>query len=165
MPSLKKWQNVKRQKLRGAAHETLDQAAFKWVLNIHCQNVPLTGAIIQEKASSYAKELNIENFKASDGWLRRWKERRNSFFKKISGESNSVAPEMVNAWKETSILTLLSHYYLNDIYCSDEFGLFYKCMTNKTCQLISEKYSCWKLSIVCITDTAAANAVGDEMPM
>ena len=44
---------------------------------------------------------------ASDGWLRRWKERNNVTFKTISGESNSVTSEMVNAWSETSLLTLL----------------------------------------------------------
>ena len=46
------------------------------------QNVPLPGAIIQEKASIYAKELNIENFKASDGWLHRWKHHiQNNFWR------------------------------------------------------------------------------------
>ena len=39
--------------------------------------VPLSGAIIQENASQYVKELSIENFKAPEGWLRRWKERNN----------------------------------------------------------------------------------------
>ena len=62
-----KGQNLNRQKLRGAAHEALDQAILQLFLNIRSQNVPLSGAIIQEKASNYAKELNIENFKASDG--------------------------------------------------------------------------------------------------
>ena len=53
------------------------------------QNVPLSDAIIQEKASIQAKELNIENFKASDVWLRQWKEQKNITFKTIFGESNS----------------------------------------------------------------------------
>ena len=38
---------------------------------------------------------------------------------------------MVNAWKETSLPTLLSNYDLKDIYNTDEFELFYKCMTKK----------------------------------
>ena len=41
---------------------------------MYSQKVPLSGAIIKEKAISYAKKLNIEHLKASDGWLRRWKE-------------------------------------------------------------------------------------------
>ena len=102
MLSLEKGQNVKRRKLRAGAREALDAAVFKWFLNLRSQNVGLSGNIIQEKASIYAKELNIENFEASDGWLRRWKERRNITFKTVSGKSNSVTSEMVNAWKETS---------------------------------------------------------------
>ena len=108
----------------------------------------LSGPVIQEKASSYPKELNIEDFKTSDGWLRRWKERRNITFKNVSEESNSVTPEMVTAGKETSLPTLLSNYDLNDIYNADESGLFYKYMTNKTCQFKSEKCSGGKLGKV-----------------
>ena len=108
LPSLEEGQNIKRQKVLGAAHEALDQAVFKWFLNIRSQNVLLSDTIIQEKASSYAKELNIENFKAWDGLLYRWKERRNITFKEISGESNSVIPEIIT--RETLLPTLLSNY-------------------------------------------------------
>ena len=72
---------------------------------------------------------------------------------------------MINAWKETSLATLLSNYELKDIYNADEFGLFYKCVINKTYQLKSEKRSGGKLSKIRITGMATANAVGDKIPM
>ena len=122
--ALKKETNVKRQKLKSSNHELVDQAIFNWFLNMRSQNVPLSASMIQEKAVIFAKELNTENFQASDGWLRRWKERNNISFKTVSGESKSVTPEMVNAWSETSFPTLLSNYDLKDIYNADEFGLF-----------------------------------------
>ena len=53
-------------------------------------------------------------------------------FQKHFWRINFTTPEMVNARKEIPIPTLLSNYDLNDIYNADEFGLFYKCMTNKT---------------------------------
>ena len=80
--------------------------------------------MIQEKAVIFAIELNTVNFQASDGWLRRWKE-RNISFKTVSGKLKSITPEMVNAWSETSLPTLLSNYDLKDIYNADKFGLFY----------------------------------------
>ena len=44
------------------------------------RNVPTGGFIIREKALDFAKELNITDFKASDGWLDRWKNRYNVVF-------------------------------------------------------------------------------------
>ena len=38
------------------------KAFFDWFLNMQGQNVPLLTAMIQEKALTFAKELNIENF-------------------------------------------------------------------------------------------------------
>ena len=35
-----------------------------------------SAAMIQEKAVTFAKELNVENIQTSDGRLRRWKERK-----------------------------------------------------------------------------------------
>ena len=121
--------------------------------------------MIQEKAVIFAKELNTENFQASDGWLRRWKDRNNISLKTVSRESKSATPEMVNVWSETSIPTRLSNYDLKDIYNANEFGIFYQCLPNKTYQLKSEKCYGEKLSKICITGMTAANAIGDKLPM
>ena len=162
--ALKKGTNVKRQKLKSGNHELVDQTIFNWFLNMRSQNVPLSASMIREKAVIFAKELNTENFQASDGWLRRWKERNNISFKIVSGESKSVTPEMINAWSEMFPPTRLSNYDLKDIYNADEFGLFYQCLPNKTYQ-VSEKFYGGKLSKIRITGMAAANAMGDKLPM
>ena len=72
---------------------------------------------------------------------------------------------MVNAWSETSLPTLLLNYDLKDIYNADEFRLFYQCLSNKTYQLKSEKCYVGKLSKIRITGMAAANAMGNRLPM
>ena len=38
-------------------------------------NLPVNGTVDKEKAIRYAKELQIEGFKASNGWFERWKSR------------------------------------------------------------------------------------------
>ena len=48
---------------------------------------------------------------------------------------------------------------------ADEFGYFYQCLPNKTYQLKSEKCFGEKLSKICITGMAAANAMGGKLPM
>ena len=66
---------------------------------------------------------------------------------------------MVAGWNETTFPTLLSNYGLENIYNAVEFGLFYECSTNKSCQLKKEKCSGCKHSKIRITGLAAANAV------
>lgn len=83
----------------------------------------------------------------------------------MSGESKSVTPEMFASWNETTLPTLLSNYGLKEIYNADEFGLFYQCLPDKSYQLKSEKCSGGKHSKIRITGLAAANAVGDKLPM
>ena len=52
--------------------------------------------MVQEKALTFAKELNVGSFQASDGCLRRWNERNYVTFTTVSGELKSVTPEMVD---------------------------------------------------------------------
>ena len=75
---LEKGSNIKRQKLKIGNFEMVGKAIFNWFL--------LSTAMIQEKALTVAKKLNVEHFQASDGWLRRWKERNHATFKIVSGE-------------------------------------------------------------------------------
>ena len=85
-------------------------------MNARERNVPIGGYIIREKALDFAKELNITDFKASDGWLDRWKNRRNVVFLAISGEERSCTEEMTASWAQTHLPTILSRYDLRDIY-------------------------------------------------
>ena len=134
---LRKGSNIKRQKLRTGNFEMVDKAIFNWFLSMRGQNVPFTTAMIQEKALTFAKELNVGNFQASVVWVRRWKERNHITFKTVSWETKSVTSEMVDAWWEIFLPTLLSNYELKEICNVDKFGLFCECLPNKTYQLKS----------------------------
>ena len=56
-------------------YEQLDKAVFKWLSLQRSQNVPTDGPILKEKALQFAKSFNFPTFKASDGWLDKWKKR------------------------------------------------------------------------------------------
>ena len=86
-------------------------------------------------------------------------------FKTISREVNSVTPETVNTWKETSLPTLMSNCELKDIYNANKFGIFYICVINKAYQFKSGKSSGGKLSRVPITDITGVNATGYKIPI
>ena len=139
-------------------------ACFKWLLIQRSENIPIHGQIIQEKALEFAKELNLEKFQTSDGWLHSQKARYISF-KEVSGEPKLVTPEITAAWKEISLPTILSRHELKDIYNADEFGLFYQGLPKKTLHLKGERCSGGKYSKVRLTGMAAASATGEKLPM
>ncbi|XP_071056889.1 tigger transposable element-derived protein 6-like [Onthophagus taurus] len=84
----------------------------------------MSGTILKEKADNFAKRLpGHENFKATDGWLSRWKVRHGIKCKKAHGEKNSSNVETAEKWKE-DLPNLLRLYDPDNIYNSDEIGLF-----------------------------------------
>ena len=156
---------AKRQKLCTGRHNDIDKAVYKWFMNARERNVPISGLTIREKALEFAKQLNITDFKASEGWLDRWKNRNNIVHRAISGEEKSCTPEMTASWEQTHLPTILSRYELKDIFNADEFGLFYQQLPTSTLHLKGERCAGGKFSKVRLTGLAAGNAIGEKLPM
>jgi hypothetical protein len=64
--------------------------------------------------------LGHNDFKATDGWLSRWKCRFGIKFEKAHGENDSA-----EQCKSTKLLNLLQKFYTDEIYNVNETGLFY----------------------------------------
>ena len=161
----KKGSNSKRRRLRQGTFASLDQAMFKWLLFVRSRDVAVLALVFQTKATEFAEKMNVENFKASDGWLDRWKKRFSVSFKTVSGESNACTDEMVAPWEQTTLPTVLSKYDLNQIHNADEFGLFYRAEPNKSLHLTNENCVGGKHSKLRLTGLTAANAVGEKLPL
>ena len=67
--------NSSRKKLKKSDNKDLDEAVFTWFKNPLSNNILVNGIIIKEKALSLAKSLELTGFRASDGWLDKWKQR------------------------------------------------------------------------------------------
>ena len=131
-------------------------------MNARERNVPVSGTLLKEKAVYFVKELQIDDFKGSDGWLDGWKTRHSVTFKMVAGEATSCTSEMTASWDETTLPTIISNYKLEDIFNADEFGLFYQALPDKTLHLKSEKCVGGKHNKTRLTGMAAANAVGEN---
>ncbi|XP_053379529.1 uncharacterized protein LOC123527550 isoform X6 [Mercenaria mercenaria] len=55
----------------------MNEMVWKWYEKNINDGIPMNGPILQKKAKEFAKKLNIPNFKASSGWLKRWRNRFN----------------------------------------------------------------------------------------
>ena len=63
-------------------------------MSLRSNSLPVSGLVLQEKATDFAKMFGIADFKASNGWVDRWKARNNVTFKTMSGETKSSTPDM-----------------------------------------------------------------------
>lgn len=124
--------NSKRIRLStNSVYEELNQLVWKWFQRARSLGVPVSGPMVQEQALRYAQELNFPDFKASNGWLDRWRKRNNVSWNTVCGEANSVSSTDVTTWKE-KLPSLVNGYAARDIFNFDETGMFYRALPDKT---------------------------------
>lgn len=151
-----------RKRLRDAAHPELEKALVLWLKRARSSNLPVSGPIMREKAEELALRMDIEDFKCSDGWISRFKERHGLAFKSVSGEAAAVDKVVSTDWKQTRLQCLLQKYAPCDIYNADEMGLFFKCLPDQTLCRKGERCIGGKLSKERITVMVCANMDGSH---
>ena len=81
--------------------------------------------MLQEEALKIAEALGNEVFKASNGWLERFKCRHNLKQFVISGEAASVSNMTVAGWLKR-VKELTREYNKEDVWNGDESGCFFR---------------------------------------
>ena len=61
----------------GPKFEKIDNMAYDWHTQPSAKNIPMSGVLLQEKTKEIVQTLNNEEFKASNGWLQKFKNRHN----------------------------------------------------------------------------------------
>lgn len=118
----------------------------------------------KQKALQVSKEFECENFKASNGWLDKFKSRYNISFV-VCSESNSVDMETVDEWR-IKVKQLISSYEPRNIFNADETVLFLKNPPNKTLSFKNEICTSGKKSKEKLTVMLCVNLIGEfEKPL
>ena len=79
-----------RKRNRKSEYSDVNEELYRWYQLAVSKNIYPDGKLLMEKGIQIAERLNITNFKASSGWLSKWKERNNIKQRAISGESGEV---------------------------------------------------------------------------
>lgn len=152
-------ENVKR--IRGCERTDIDAALLKWFKQCRSANIPVSGPLLQEKATEFGQMFGVD-FTCSNGWIDRFKARHSITFAKICGEAKSVDQNVTNDWLNETWPVLRQSYRDEDIFNGDETGLFYKLTPEKTLQFKNEKCVGGKLSKQRFTAFVCANMTGLE---
>jgi hypothetical protein len=81
------------------SHRELDARVMRWFTEARRRNVPISGPILQKFALEVAKVLNINSFKASNGWLASFLDRHKISMRHLCGGSCEIDDEGTN-WRE-----------------------------------------------------------------
>ena len=90
-----------RKTLKTATYEDVEIATLNWFIGARNDNIPISGPVLCAKAEELASQLDIESFKASTGWLDRFKERNDIKFKKVCAKGTLVHKfEKTDEWDD-----------------------------------------------------------------
>lgn len=120
-----------KMRCRSVEFPEIENSVLQWFRQCRQENIPVSGPLIKEKAKKFAANFGIVDFKASDGWLHKFKKRHVIGQQKMSGESGAVDNNVCEEWKER-LCELLTDYTPQNIFSADETGLFYKCLPDRT---------------------------------
>ncbi len=154
-----------RKTMKSAKYEQLDNAMYQWFIQARSQGIPLSGPIIMAKAAVMNKKLNGDSdFKASVGWVDKFKFRHGIRQLDISGEKLSADTTAIADFQEM-LMSKISELNLvrEQVHNCDETGLNWKALPQKTLATISEKSaSGFKVQKDRITVMVCANASGNH---
>lgn len=124
----------KRKRTTGAKYSDVDDAVYMWYQQKRSTGVPVRGAELQAAAERFAQCFGRTDFKASTGWLFRFRNRHAIGNWKVCGEQVlSSASENTEPFRQKlSMLIKEEKLCLAQLYSGDETDLFWKSMPENT---------------------------------
>ena len=113
---------LERTRVQYGKSAHLDEAVIKWQRQQLGVGVGVRGVELKAAAGRLAMQLGIENFKASDGWLFRFRTRFGLHNKHMRGEASSAPQEDVEPFRK-KLMNLINEEGL--VYAQVRFRLGY----------------------------------------
>ena len=79
------------RKLRKTANDEVNHMMWEFFQSCRRKSIQISGPMLQEHARTFAKQLDNQDFKASNGWLRSFKQRHNITSREVW---SAAAPQM-----------------------------------------------------------------------
>lgn len=162
--SIESEQGTKQRKsMKRADNINLENIIYEWFIQKRSLGEPISGPILMAKAADINTKIGgNHDFKATEGWLMRFKNRHGIRQLTLHGESLEADTDAANLFK-TDLEEKIKRLNLNRdiVYNADETGLFWRTLPNKTLAARNEESAhVHKVIKERITVLVCANASG-----
>ncbi|KAK6487620.1 tigger transposable element-derived protein 6-like, partial [Huso huso] len=155
--------NASRKRLKPTCRfEQVNVLLWEWFKQACAKKMPILGTILQTKALEFANHLNIEDFKASNGWLECWRSRYAVKFSKLSRDSVKVNLESVSEFK-AKLAERCAGYDISDIFNCDETCLWFRLLPDRTLAQMADKCKGGKDAKERLTVLFCCSATGEKL--
>ncbi|VVC31378.1 Homeobox domain-like,HTH CenpB-type DNA-binding domain [Cinara cedri] len=96
-----------RKRKRESKDPEVDRAMNEWFSAVTERGVRISGPMLQQKAEIFVEKIGHGNFKATEGWMSRWKDRNNIKFKRFHGEKSSADSNGADEWSLAKLPEIL----------------------------------------------------------
>lgn len=83
--------NSQLRRIRSGHNKDIDTAITKWYNSMREQNIFVNGPLVRQQAIKFARMMNNNSFKATNGWLWRWQRKQNVKFTASSERTRARA--------------------------------------------------------------------------
>lgn len=127
-----------RKTMKQSENVVVDKAVYRWYCEMKSQGIPVSGPDICAKALYFNKKLNGgPNFKASPGWLMRFKSRHGIQKSTNSSETNEhISTTFINKFKE---ILLKGNFNEENVYNADHIDFLWNSRASEANIESSEK--------------------------
>lgn len=152
-----------KRKIKDDTSKHIDDVLFQWFTAQRAKHIPISGPLLQEKARQIAEEIGLStnDFKASNGWREKFRQRHMIGHRQISGEGASVSATTAEEWKDR-LPTIINDYSSDDIYNADETALLFKAVPNRSLVISKEQCKGGKRSKERYTVLLCSNSSGTD---
>jgi hypothetical protein len=148
--------------LKTCKYPDIDKALENFISNAVSNGLPINTLVLKEKASEFALKFGHKDFKASNGFIEKFKRRHDIIFETNRWEGSGVSEEVCNDWTQNKLPELLSEYPPEDVFNGDELGLFWRLTPDKSFTIRGQKFKNGKKSIERISVFICSNSIGTE---
>lgn len=117
--------NVTLKRVRTSSIGEVEEAVLRWYHDACSKNISVSGPMVKSKAKELAQVVGNNNFKASNGWLERFKLRHRIHFKSGGKEKSNAGLSVVRDWQQHELPTILQQYSPRDIFVAGESGFLF----------------------------------------